>query len=70
MAAGVKKYSYIFSDMLDIESWGPQYRGVEKVKHWLDEWVGGGKMLCHLVIDLSKKLCARSDEDETCTEEK
>ncbi len=27
-------------------------------------------MLCHLVIDLNKKLCARSDEDETCTEKK
>lgn len=31
---------------------------------------GGGKMLCHLVIDLNKKLCAGSDEDETCTEKK
>lgn len=26
------------SDVLYIESWGPQYRGVEKVKHWFDEW--------------------------------
>ncbi len=29
----------IFSpDVLYIESWGPQYSGIEKVKHWFEEW--------------------------------
>ena len=25
-------------DALYIESWGPQYQGVEKIKHWFTEW--------------------------------
>ncbi len=29
---------------------------------------GGGKIFCHLVIDLNKELCASSDEGETCAE--
>lgn len=29
----------IFSeDILYTESWGPQYRGRDKLKHWFDEW--------------------------------
>ena len=36
----------IFStDTLYIESWGPQYRGVEKVRHWFNEWNTRGTVL-------------------------
>lgn len=36
----------IFSaDVLYIESWGPQYSGVEKVRHWFDEWNTRGTVL-------------------------
>ena len=28
-------------DALYIESWGPQYQGVEKIKHWFTEWNTG-----------------------------
>ena len=29
----------IFADnALYIESWGPEYKGSEKIKHWFDEW--------------------------------
>lgn len=29
----------IFADnALYIESWGPKYKGSEKIKHWFDEW--------------------------------
>lgn len=27
------------------ESWGPQYRGADKIKHWFDEWNTRGKVL-------------------------
>ena len=26
-------------------SWGPQYRGADKIKHWFDEWNTRGKVL-------------------------
>ncbi|MCI8665032.1 MAG: nuclear transport factor 2 family protein, partial [Hungatella sp.] len=36
----------IFSaDALYIESWGPQYHGVAKVKHWFEEWNTRGNVL-------------------------
>ncbi len=36
----------IFSaNVLYIESWGPQYNGAEKVKHWFDEWNTRGTVL-------------------------
>ncbi len=36
----------IFSpDVLYIESWGPRYSGVEKVKHWFVEWNTRGTVL-------------------------
>ena len=36
----------IFSDdALYIESWGPQYSGAVKVKHWFDEWNTRGTVL-------------------------
>ena len=36
----------IFSaDVLYIESWGPQYQGVAKVKHWFEEWNTRGTVL-------------------------
>ena len=36
----------IFSaDALYIESWGPQYQGVAKVKHWFEEWNTRGTVL-------------------------
>ena len=36
----------IFSaDALYIESWGPQYQGVAKVKHWFEEWNTRGNVL-------------------------
>ncbi len=28
-----------------IESWGPQYTGSDKIKHWFDEWNTRGKVL-------------------------
>lgn len=27
------------------ESWGPQYRGADKIKHWFNEWNTRGKVL-------------------------
>lgn len=30
---------------LYIESWGPQYQGVEKIKHWFTEWNTRGRVL-------------------------
>jgi len=36
----------IFSeDCIYIESWGPKYAGLKKVKHWFDEWNARGKVL-------------------------
>lgn len=36
----------IFSDaVVYIESWGPEYHGVEKVKLWFDEWNTRGTVL-------------------------
>ena len=36
----------IFSaDALYIESWGPQYHGSAKVKHWFEEWNTRGTVL-------------------------
>ncbi len=36
----------IFSaDALCIESWGPQYQGVTRVKHWFEEWNTRGTVL-------------------------
>ncbi len=28
-----------------IESWGPEYNGLEKIKHWFDEWNTRGTVL-------------------------
>lgn len=36
----------IFSDdAIYIESWGPQYKGSEKIKHWFTEWNTRGTVL-------------------------
>ncbi len=36
----------IFSDdILYTESWGPQYRGRDKLKHWFDEWNTRGRVV-------------------------
>ena len=32
-------------DVHYIESWGPQYRGAAKVKHWFEEWNTRGTVL-------------------------
>ena len=28
-----------------IESWGPEYRGIEKIRHWFAEWNTRGSVL-------------------------
>ena len=33
------------TDAVYIESWGPEYRGMEKIKHWFDEWNMRGTVL-------------------------
>ena len=36
----------VFSaDALYIESWGPQYQGVARIKHWFEEWNTRGTVL-------------------------
>ena len=36
----------IFSDdAVYIESWGPKYKGAEKIKHWFTEWNTRGNVL-------------------------
>lgn len=36
----------IFSDdAVYIESWGPEYRGAARIKHWFDEWNTRGTVL-------------------------
>ena len=36
----------IFSqDALYIESWGPEYRGAETIRHWFQEWNTRGTVL-------------------------
>lgn len=38
--------SDIFTDnALYIESWGPEYYGSDKIKHWFDEWNSRGTVL-------------------------
>ena len=32
-------------DAVYIESWGLEYKGVKKIKHWFDEWNTRGKVL-------------------------
>ena len=32
-------------DTLYIESWGPEYRGAQQIKHWFEEWNTRGKVL-------------------------
>ena len=37
----------IFSDdCVYLESWGPEYRGREKIAHWFQEWNTRGKVTC------------------------
>ena len=31
-------------DAIYIESWGPEYHGVDKIKHWFDEWNSRGSV--------------------------
>ena len=33
------------SDAIYIESWGPEYRGVEQIKLWFEEWNTRGRVL-------------------------
>lgn len=37
--------SRLFAQAVYTESWGPQYRGADKIKHWFDEWNTRGKVL-------------------------
>ena len=38
--------SRIFSeDAVYVESWGPEYRGLEKIRHWFREWNTRGVVL-------------------------
>ena len=32
-------------DAVYIESWGPEYRGIEKIRHWFAEWNTRGSVL-------------------------
>ncbi len=32
-------------DAVYIESWGPEYRGAEKIRHWFNEWNTRGTVL-------------------------
>ncbi len=45
-------------DALYIESWGPEYRGAEKIKHWFTEWNGRGTVQCWEI----KQFFHRADE--------
>ena len=41
-----EQFDEIFSDaVVYTESWGPEYKGVEMVKHWFYEWKSRGKVL-------------------------
>jgi hypothetical protein len=33
------------NDAVYIESWGPKYKGIEKIKHWFTEWNTRGNVL-------------------------
>ena len=33
------------SDAVYIESWGPEYRDLDRIRHWFDEWHTRGKVL-------------------------
>ncbi len=36
----------IFSpDAVYIESWGPEYRGLDKIRHWFNEWNTRGRVV-------------------------
>lgn len=32
-------------DAIYIESWGPEYKGVKKIKHWFNEWNTRGNVI-------------------------
>lgn len=53
----------LFSDdAVYIESWGPEYRGNKKIKHWFDEWNTRGTVL---VWDIKQMI---HTEDQTIAE--
>jgi len=48
--------SDIFSpNVLYIESWGPQYQGVERVRQWFEEWNTRGTVLLWDIIQFFHK---------------
>ena len=44
-----------------IESWGPEYHGSEKIRHWFQEWNERGNVLKEhqimLHVNMSKSKC-------------
>lgn len=50
------------ADAVYIESWGPEYAGIKKIKHWFDEWNERGTVL---VWDIKQMIHA---EDQTIVE--
>lgn len=53
----------LFSDdAVYIESWGPEYKGAKKIKHWFDEWNTRGTVL---VWDIKQMIYT---EDQTIVE--
>lgn len=38
-------YDIFSPDILYIESWGPQYKGRDKINHWFEEWNTRGTVL-------------------------
>ena len=50
------------ADAVYIESWGPEYAGIKKIKHWFDEWNERGTVL---VWDIKQMILA---EDQSIVE--
>ena len=49
-------------DAVYIESWGPEYKGAKKIKHWFDEWNTRGTVF---VWDIKQMI---HTEDQTIVE--
>lgn len=53
----------VFSDdIVYIESWGPEYKGARKIKHWFEEWNARGKVVAWNIKQYFHK------EDQTVVE--
>ena len=42
-------------DAVYIESWGPEYRGAEKIRHWFEEWNTRGTVLQWDILEFFHK---------------